>query len=402
MKNYDDKIGIIGLGKLGLPMLSAFVKRGFNPVGYDINKDLIQDLVSKKNPYEEPGISEIIKFDSFWSNRFYDDLETFLKSIDIAFLIVPTPTKEEIFDISYLENALDRVGEFLEKNDRKSLTIVITSTVNPGDCDAFESKYKNFDFDIVYSPEFIALGSVLEDMLHPDVVLLGGNSHKSVDKIFSVYSRLYQSHPEYHRLNFFEAETAKIGINTFVTTKISFANSIGMFIEKKLKSRQSAQRVLNAIGGDSRIGRKYFKYGMGYGGPCFPRDNRALSWHLDKDKISSLIPKATDEVNNSMIGYWNEKIESGGYDALLVIGVAYKKGTNLLEESFMIKLMQSVNMPTFYVDELVTDFKQATKLDFHNHYLSLKNYTKILVLANYGVFEFNESLNNLEIVNIWN
>ena len=346
----EDKIGIIGLGKLGLPMLSAFIKRGFNPLGYDIDNDLIAKLKKKSNPYQEPGINEIIESDNSWSRRFYNDLNAFLAEVNIVFLIVPTPTKDVIFDISYLDNALQNISNYLQQSKDKFLNVVITSTVNPGDCDRFMIKYKDTNFSIVYSPEFIALGSVLNDMLHPDIVLLGGSSIRSVDEIFSIYNRLYESHPEYHRLNFFEAETAKIGINTYVTTKISFANTIGMFIEKNLKSRESSQKVLNAIGGDSRIGRKYFKYGVSYGGPCFPRDNRALARHLENSKIPSVIPKSTDDLNNFIIEFWKQKIIEENYDALVIIGIAYKSGTDFLEESFMIRLIESVKIPSFYAD----------------------------------------------------
>jgi len=104
MASYKDKIGIIGLGKLGLPMLSAFIKQNFNPIGFDIDPKLIQLLKSKKNPYQEPGIQNIIDNDNSWSQRFYDDLPIFISKVDTIFLIEPTPTKNNIFDKIYIEN----------------------------------------------------------------------------------------------------------------------------------------------------------------------------------------------------------------------------------------------------------------------------------------------------------
>lgn len=401
MYRYNDKIGIIGLGKLGLPMLSAFIKRGFNPIGYDINQDLINLLQNKKNPYNENGLQDIIDNDKEWENRFYSKLNLFIQKISTVFLIVPTPTKNKIFDISFLDNALSNIANEIKQSKQEKLNVVITSTVNPGDCENFYSKYSAF-FNLVYSPEFIALGSVLQDMLHPDVVLLGGKDVVSIDKIFSIYNRLYESHPEYHRLNFIEAETAKIGINTFVTTKISYANSIGMFIENATDSRESAQRVLDAIGGDSRVGRKYFKYGVGYGGPCFPRDNRALGWHLEKSNIPSFIPKATDDLNNAVIDYWINKIKIKSYDAIVSIGIAYKPNTDFIEESFMIKLLSSLNIPVFYSDDLVNNLNKIEKITLENHFEKLKDFKNVGVLINYGKFCFDNSLKNLDLINIWN
>ena len=198
-------------------------------------------------------------------------MNDFVITTDCFFLIVPTPTNNDIFEISYLEKALSELSHKLDKLNKTAI-ITVTSTVNPGDCDKMINKHlKNKNISLVYSPEFIALGSVLQDMLNPEIVLLGGNDDQALDRVFSIYTRLYNSYPEYHRLSFLEAEVAKISVNSFVTTKISFANMIGSYVEKKTQDRTSAQRVLNAIGGDTRIGRKYFKYGTSFGGPCFSK-----------------------------------------------------------------------------------------------------------------------------------
>ena len=400
-QKYNDKVGIIGLGKLGLPMLCAFINRGFNPIGYDINLKLIETLKQGKNPYKEDGLEHVIEYDDGWHNRFYSDLDSFLSQVNLIFLIVPTPTKNDIFDCSYVDSSIEQINHYL-KGKKQNITVVITSTVNPGDCSNLTSKYELENLHLVYSPEFIALGTVLKDMLNPDIVLLGGNNIDALDKVFSVYSRLYKSHPEYHHLNFFEAEVAKIAINSYVTTKISYANTIGMFVEKNTHSRESSQRVLDAIGGDSRIGRKYFKYGVSFGGPCFPRDNKALAKHLEDNSVPSNIPRSTDLVNDSILEYWKVKIKNNHYDALVVVGIAYKPGTDFLEESFMIKLVNSVSIKTFFYDDLVLDINKSMKITHENHQSLLKSFKKVLVLNNYGTFKFSSKLENLTIIDIWN
>lgn len=399
-----EKIGIVGLGKLGLPMMAAFISRGFDTYGYDINSELIKTLRKGLNPYKEPGIQLIIDNDSQWKTRFFDKLQDFTALVDIVFLIIPTPTKSEIFDVSYLKLAFDSIVKANKKTSKK-LICVITSTVNPGDSDIIQNEIlskSSIDIKLVYSPEFIALGSVLNDMLHPDVVLLGGCDNDAVDKIFSIYSRLYKSFPEFHRLSFFEAEVAKIAINTFITTKITYANTIGTFIERATSSRISSQKVLNAIGGDSRIGRKYFKYGVSYGGPCFPRDNRALTAHLRKYNVDASIPIATDKINSKLLEDWYYRIKEGQYDAIVIVGLAYKSGTDFLEESFMIKLGQLLinKLDVYYFDSLIEHFDNFSKLNNNNLNL-LNQYKKVLVLNNYGAIDFAGNL-NLEIINIWN
>jgi UDPglucose 6-dehydrogenase len=402
---YKEKIGIVGLGKLGLPMMAAFISRGFDVFGYDINQNLIETLRSSINPYKEPGLQEIIDQTPDWNARFIDSLEDLISKVDFLFLIVPTPTKGKIFDVSYLNKAIESISDICNKN-KKKLTCVVTSTVNPGDCDQIQAKFydKNHTkISFVYSPEFIALGSVFKDMLHPDVVLLGGEDQDAIDKIFSIYSRLYKTYPEFHRLNFFEAETAKIAINTFITTKISYANTIGTFIDRATGSRESAQRVLNAVGGDTRIGRKYFKYGASYGGPCFPRDNRALGYHLEKYKVSAAIPEATDAFNHKLTDYWIEFIQEKKYDAIILVGLAYKFGTDFMEESFMIKLGEGAkeHADIYFSDGLIKSCEPFLKLnEFELKNSKFQKYKKILVLKNYGEIDVKD-LTNAEVINLW-
>jgi UDPglucose 6-dehydrogenase len=403
---HNEKIGILGLGKLGLPMLTAFISRGFDVIGYDTNEELISVLRSKKNPYQEPGINEILSLDDKWVDRFYSDFSNFICKIDICFLIVPTPTKDEIFDISILRLALENINK-VACNLGKRLICVVTSTVNPGDCDDLLKQLDDEDkstISLVYSPEFIALGSVLRDMLNPDVVLLGSDDMEAADKVFSIYSRLYKTYPEFHRLSFVEAETAKIAINSYVTTKISFANTIGLYVESITGSRQAAQKVLNAVGGDSRIGRKYFKYGVSYGGPCFPRDNRALTAHLNKMGVCADLPIAADLANNFMLQYWLQRIDNKKYDALVIVGLAYKAGTDFLDESFMIKLGKALanKIPIFFCDELINVSMNFIKLTPETHLKHLSQYQNIIVMQNYGDFNFDKKLDQITMVDIWN
>ena len=136
-----EKIGIVGLGKLGLPMMAAFISRGFQSYGYDLNENLINGLRTSKNPYKEPGIQTIIDHDPHWSSRFFNDLKSLIAEVDYLFLILPTPTKGETFDVSFLEKAFDDISNVANMLN-KSITCVITSTVNPGDSDKIKNKIR--------------------------------------------------------------------------------------------------------------------------------------------------------------------------------------------------------------------------------------------------------------------
>ena len=132
-----------------------------------------------------------------------------------------------------------------------------------------------------------------------------------------------------------EAEITKISINCFVTTKISFANMIGDICNKLEISHFN---VLNAIGCDSRINNKYLKWGYGFGGPCFPRDNRALGIFAEEINIDPLIPKASDQYNNIHLNYQIEDfIRKNEKQTIEIDGVSYKKDSIIIEESQQLK-----------------------------------------------------------------
>ena len=405
MHDKKEKIGVIGLGKLGLPMLCAFVKRGFDAYGYDTNTDLIDRLVRRENPYKEPGIEAVIRGDASWDARFSSDLGEFISKLDIIFIIVPTPSRDNRFNSQFVRDVLSDVSLRSDRR-RGGVTCVVTSTLNPGDCDLLNKELElgNNGVNLVYSPEFIALGSVLSDMLHPDVVLLGGQNEKDLDRIFSIYSRLYLSFPEYHRLSFFEAETAKLAINTFVTTKISFANALGMFVAKKSGSFSGVSRVLNAVGGDSRIGRKYFKFGGAYGGPCFPRDNKVLSNHMRASEVPDFIPTATDKTNDQVVRFWADWIDERGYELVVLSGIAYKSGTDFLENSFFLSLGAALEgkKTVYYVDPLIAEVSGRRVFSWDAFESEAANYKSVLILVNYGeIPEFAMSMSNVDVEFIW-
>lgn len=397
----NEKVGIIGLGKLGLPMLAAFIDRGFSVRGYDIDDSLVKELTGRHIRYDEPGLKTIMDNDPEWEARFYSSFSDFLEGLDVLFLIVPTPTVNDVFDRSYIESTLTELRDSLLNFD-ENVTVVITSTVNPGDTRYLYNKYFNGSkVDLVYSPEFIALGSVLKDMLHPEVVLLGGGSDTALDTVFRIYSHLYLTYPEFHRLSWLEAEVAKIALNSYVTMKISFANMIGAYVKNITSDDSSPKRVLDSIGGDSRVGRKYFKFGGGFGGPCFPRDNRALSKHLHDADIEPFIPSATDQTNDFMINFWVAKIRESNPDAIIFVGVAYKEGTDFIEESFILKLNAILqdHYQTYYIDDKCT-VPYLKRLTASSQNKEIECHDSILAVVNYGDCSFI-SHKELKVLSLW-
>jgi len=189
------------------------------------------------------------------------------------------------------------------------------------------------DFGLCYNPEFIALGSVIYDMLNPDMILIGESDQRSGALLELLYAGVCDSQPKIRRMNYVNAEVTKISVNTFVTTKISYANMLAQVCETLPGA--DADVVTAALGCDTRIGPKYLKGALGYGGPCFPRDNAAFAAMARTNGVPALLAEATDEVNRNQAPRLAKMILSqlpeGGTAGIL--GLSYKPDTNVIEES---------------------------------------------------------------------
>ena len=150
-----------------------------------------------------------------------------------------------------------------------------------------------------YNPEFVAQGDIVRGFENPDIILLGTHSTTLPEKIGEIYDSMTKSAPKYCIMTPTEAEIVKISLNGFITTKISFANMVSDLCDKMNVNKD---RVLHAVGSDSRIGTKYFRPGYSFGGPCFPRDTRALEQLMDQHGVLSNLLTATTEYNQEQIG----------------------------------------------------------------------------------------------------
>ena len=148
---------------------------------------------------------------------------------------------------------------------------------------------------LCYNPEFIALGSVVRDMLRPDMILIGESDTTAGDILERLYDAACENRPAVQRMNFVNAELTKLAINTFVTTKISYANMLADICERLAGA--DVDVVTRAVGSDSRIGARYLKGAIGYGGPCFPRDNVAFSALARSLGAQAQLAETTDAIN---------------------------------------------------------------------------------------------------------
>jgi UDPglucose 6-dehydrogenase len=343
------RISIVGLGKLGASMAAAIASRGHDVIGVDVNHRAVDALNAGAAPVQETGLQALIDENRARLRGTMSCAEAVAES-ELTFVIVPTPSDERgAFALQYAAYAFREIGGALATKQVRH-TVVLTSTVLPGATrhgllpvlERHSRKAAGVDFGLCYSPEFIALGSVIRDFLNPDFLLIGEFDSVSGAHLESCYRDIMNPSIPVRRMTLENAELAKISLNAFVTTKITFANMLADLCSKIPNG--DVDVVADAIGLDSRIGRKYLTGGLGFGGPCFPRDNVALAFIAEALGARADLPMTTERLNTTNA----ERLihELGGLFSrdrtVAVLGLAYKPLSHVIEESQAMHLVRAL------------------------------------------------------------
>ena len=345
-KNIREKdISVVGLGKLGACYAAFCAERGFEVTGFDIDGSKVDAINRGEAPVVEPELAELIKKygSHLTATHTIDDLIT---QSDITLLVVPTPSNADgTFSTSYVEDVMHMLGQALKRKDTYHL-FVLVSTVLPGDSrtkilpvlEQASGKTCGVDFGYCYSPSLIALGNIINNLRNPDFLFLGAYDDVSGDILSEVFTTLYgedDASQKIKRMSIESAEIAKISLNSYVTMKITFANMLGRICERMPNA--NVDDVTGAIGQDSRIGSRFFRSGLGYGGPCFPRDNFAFASMAKALGIETPLALKTHEFNNTIPGTVVAAIHDEVRDIespiIGILSLGYKTGTPYAEES---------------------------------------------------------------------
>jgi UDPglucose 6-dehydrogenase len=343
-------VSVIGLGKLGAPMAACFAARGFQVTGVDLSSQKVDAINRGIAPVHEPGLDELIRESGALLKATQNIVEA-VQSTEVTFVVVGTPSeKTGGFSLQYVLPTCEAIGRALATKKEFHL-VVLTSTVMPGSTggevrvalERSSGKRCGIDFGLCYSPEFIALGTVIRDFYNPDFLLIGESDERSGQALANVYKGVCKNSPAVARMNFINAEITKLAVNTYITTKISYANMLARLCEKLPEADVNV--ITDALGLDTRIGGRYLKGAVSYGGPCFPRDNRALAALAAQVGASSGLAEATDIFNRAQIKSLAEivKTHHSGTQAIGILGLTYKPNTDVTEESFGLLLAQELS-----------------------------------------------------------
>lgn len=346
-------ISVIGLGKLGLCTAAIFAAKGKKIIGCDIDSGRV-DLLKTGHCYiDEAGLSEKLK-EAEGNISFTDNIKEAVKNSERSFIIVPTPSDDNgWFSNDAIMNVLMEASKVL-KNKNRFHIINIVSTVMPGSCNKFINYLESTglvlgrDFGLTYNPEFIAIGTVIDNFMNPDMVLIGANDPISEEIISSDYECMSSNICAMSLIN---AEITKLSINCFLTAKISFVNELASVCE--LIPGADIDKITEAMSEDSRIGKKLMKAGLGFGGPCLPRDNIAFRSFAAQRGIKTRIADAVSSVNDNIIGrIINKILQTIPYNGVVdIYGMSYKSGTLLTEGSQSIILRDKLKDAGYQVRE---------------------------------------------------
>lgn len=328
MQLFGQNITVIGVGRLGICIALSLEKAGYNVLGVDLSPEYVEKINTKKLKNPEPFVEEYLqKSVNFKATT---SLAEGLAFSDVCFVTVSTTLGTDNYNLKPLTDLLSSINTLKVTNKH----IIINSTVLPG----FTKKNLSLlndcsDVVISYNPPFIAQGAIIQGLNYPDMVLIGQGSPEAGDILENIHKTVCSNNSFLVRMSVESAEIAKLSLNCFITMKIAFANLVADIAEETPGADKSA--LLAAIGKDKRIGEKCLLPGYGFGGPCFPRDNRALGEYAQSLGLPSLPFRATDETNRLHAEYMAEKLLAKNKEEYLFEDVSYKPNSpvKILQES---------------------------------------------------------------------
>lgn len=332
-------IAVVGTGYVGLVSGTCLAEVGHTVTCVDVDQGKIDRLKQGIIPIFEPGLESLV-LQNHKAGRlhFTTDLGEVIDDVDAVFIAVGTPSREDGHaDMQYVHAVAEQIGQLM-----KSYKVIVNkSTVPVGtgkEVEGIIKKNYDGDFDVVSCPEFLREGCAVEDFLKPDRVVIGSRSDRAEKVMLDIFEPIKG---EKVVTTVESAELIKYASNAFLATKISFINEIGHICER---AGADIEEVAYGVGLDNRIGPRFLKAGIGWGGSCFPKDVQALDQMAGIYGYDFQLLKAVIGVNNHQRTHMIQKVKKH-FDGSIagktigVLGIAFKSNTDDIRESAAIDLI---------------------------------------------------------------
>jgi UDPglucose 6-dehydrogenase len=387
MKN----ITVVGVGYVGLVTGVCLADLGNRVVCLDINEEKVERLKDGVMPIYEPGLEELVERNVKAGRlMFTTSYAEGIKDAEFVFIAVGTPEGVDgEADLRYVRMVARSIADEMEH----PLVIVNKSTVPVGTGDWVsdiirEHRNGNVDFSVVSNPEFLREGSAISDFLNPDRVVLGSLDEEAAEKVAQLYLPLRTT---IMITDLRTAEMIKYASNAFLATRISFINEIANICEAL---GADVKEVATGMGYDKRIGHYFLDAGVGYGGSCFPKDVKALSYMADVKGRHPQLLHAVMEINDDqrrMVVRKLKKALDGLKDKTIgLLGLAFKPNTDDMREA-----------PSIDVARMLMDAGASVRA---YDPVAMENAAKVLPNVEFvdGAYEVAEGCDAMVVVTEWN
>jgi len=388
------KIVVVGTGYVGLVSGTCLADTGHEVTCVDIDENKIEKLKKGVIPIYEPGLEQLVKHNIEANRLFFStSLATVLPDSEVVFIAVGTPSaKDGRADLQYVYAVAEEIGQ----NIKDYKVIVNKSTVPVGTGREVENiikKYYQGDFDVVSCPEFLREGSAVKDFYEPDRIVIGTRTERAGKIMLDVFKEI-KSQKVLTTVE--SAELIKYASNAFLATKISFINEIAHICEK---AGGDIVEVAYGVGLDKRIGPKFLKAGIGWGGSCFPKDVKALDQIAGTHGYDFKLLKSVIQVNQYQRQYFVNKVKkyfnNDLHDKkLCVLGLAFKNNTDDIRESAAIDIIKLLLTEGAKIDAFDYQATENTKkvlgdqiVYYDDPYEAIKNNQAVLVVTEWGQFK---------------
>ena len=350
MVGIDMKIGVVGLGFVGLSLSSVLASKNISTIGIDSDKEKCKTILNGKPPFFEPELEKTLK-EGLGKKFLISDDFSLLLDCELIFVTVGTPQRNDgSIELSIIKNAIKKISYILNKS-KKAQTVIIKSTVVPGTMknvvlpilEKGSKKRAGKDFGLISNPEFLQESSAIKNTKFPHLIILGGYQTLFMKKFEKFLIKLHPN-TEIIVTNHQTAEMIKYANNSFLATKISFINQLSNICQRI--PEVNIDEIAKVIGLDPRIGQLFLNAGPGYGGSCLPKDMKALINFSNKVGVKPTLLDAVEEINvkqlNQIISLLERKIGKINSKKITVFGTSFKPNTDDVRDSISIQLIQKL------------------------------------------------------------
>jgi UDPglucose 6-dehydrogenase len=325
------KIGVIGVGHVGLVTAAAVAELGHDVVAMDLDAAKIELLEGGKTPFHEPGLDELVeKAVEAGRLRFTTRPAEVVADVRVVFICVGRPATPA-GDTSL--TAVEAVGREVAQHANDGVVIAEKSTVPPGTADRLRltiaREQPKLQFSVVANPEFLREGHAVEDSLEPDRIVVGADDERGFEVMRELYRPLTERGIPLIETDCRTAELAKLASNAFLATKLSFANALARVAEV---TGADVVRVAEVMGADGRIGPDFLAAGLGYGGYCLPKDTQTLERIAGRAGYDFALLHEVIRVNEEAVTAVAAKVEEAVWNLegkrIALLGLAFKPGTD--------------------------------------------------------------------------